>query len=410
MGAMVVSGFFGVAFWAVAARIATPDDVGIATAAIAGAGLLVALCDFGVGGTLIQFAGGKENAGVSMVNTAVAAGWLVSGAVSVIFLLGLPFWAEGLLVLRRDAMLGGVFLAFTLASYMLGLQDGAMLSQRRAAYVFWRTLACNAPSVLILLPVVYVVGEGRAPFVAFALPNIVVAGFVGLVVLPRVFVGYRFFGSFDRSTLSTFSSYALKLHLANVFWGAPTYVLPLIAIGTLSPSETAFFAMSWMVLNFVLVIPRTMASALFVSGAHEPERVTATAANSLIMMLALLLPTIAVLWFVGERLLRLFGRDYVHPALLQLLLVSAIPYAVNGIFFMVLRLRRKLVLGISYSAFIAGSTVGLTYFFASQFGLNGLAWGWLTAQLISTLVAFALITIYQTHGAREALLEDGCVT
>jgi len=377
LGGTVASALFGFLFWALAARTTTAAEIGIATAAISSASLLISLCDLGLGTAVVYFAANRKEQATALVNAAISAGWVLSSLAAVIFLLGSPLWASGLLPLRNDFVLAVTFVAFTALSYLLTLQDAAMLSRRQAQFVFWRNLACNVPPVLLLMPLLYLVGTHRTPLLAFTLPNIVVAVLAGLLVLPRFFAEYRFFGRFDRSLLSSVASYSLATYGANLLWASTTYALPIIAINTLSAASTGYFYISWTLVNFTLVIPRAVVSSLFVEGAHMRTQMRRAAVQSLLLILALALPLMGLLWFGGHWLLGIFGEGYVNMPLLRLLLLSVFPFSINSIYIMYLRVKERLVQVVLFSGMVAAGIVGLSNLLAPRIGVQGLAWGWL---------------------------------
>ena len=168
----------------------------------------------------------------------------------------MPIWSPGLVPILSEGTLVLVFIAYAAFNYILSLQDAAMLSQGRASYVLWRNLACNVPSVLLLLPLAYLVGGYGSLFLAYGLPNIVVGVFVGLAVLPLYFQGYRFFGHIHRPTLSKIAPYGFANHTGNILGGISAYALPIIVVNTLTAEQTGYFFICWTIANFALIVPQ----------------------------------------------------------------------------------------------------------------------------------------------------------
>ncbi|WP_129672182.1 lipopolysaccharide biosynthesis protein [Candidatus Chloroploca sp. Khr17] len=398
IGGMVVSALFGFLFWMLAARSATAADVGLTSAALASSNLLLVLCELGLGTALVYFAGLKPDRVVALVNGIVRAGWMTISTATIVFLLGMRFWSPGLAPISDSALLILSYAAFTTLNHILALQDVAMLSQGRARYIFWRTLACNVPSVALLVPLVALLGAQHGLMLAYFLPNIAVGLFVGAVVLPRQFSGYRFFGRFDRDVLGQVATYGSSNHVGNLFWGLPAYILPLVAVNTLTAAETGHFAISWTIANFVLIAPRMIAFALFTEAAQDPNGLRARASHAMLLILALVTPVVLVLWLVGEHILGFFGQEYVQLSLLRMLLISVVPFSINSVFFVMLRVHRQLKHLLLFSGSIALAILGSTITLVPWLRADGIAASWLVGHMLAAV--WAAMTVSRLSSMR----------
>jgi O-antigen/teichoic acid export membrane protein len=383
MGGVAVSALFGFLFWMLAARWATAAAIGLTSAALSSSNLLIALCELGLGTALVYYAGANPSRVVALVNCVVGAGWMTISAALLVFLLGMPIWSPGLLSIRDSALLVLVYVGFTPLNHILALQDAAMLSQGQAQYVFWRTLACNIPSVALLLPLVALLGAQHGLMLAYFLPNIAVGLFASLFVLPRQFPGYRFFGRLDRDVLGQVALYGSSNHVSNLFWGLPAYLLPLVAVNTLTPAETGHFAISWTIANFVLIAPRMISFALFAEAAQNRNSLRAETAQAMLLILAIVAPLVLVLWLAGEHILGFFGREYVQLSLLRLLLLSVVPFSINSVFFVVLRVHGRLKQQLLFTSSTALAILGSTLILVPSLRANGLAAGWLVGHTLA---------------------------
>lgn len=388
VGGTIASALLGFVYWAIAARLTSPAEVGIATAAIASTSLLITLCDLGIGTSIIYFAARKPESATTLINTSVSLGWLLSGGAGLIFLLGVPFFAAGLEPIRTNLWLAILFLLFTIMNYLLTLHDAMMLTQRRGVVIFARNILCNLPSVFLIAPLA-LAGIPMAPFIAFCLPNIFVAILFSLLLLPRVVHGYRFFGRIDRLQLAQMTSFSLATHLANLVWGSTTFLLPIIAINYLTPEQTGYFFINWTLANFVLIVPRSVISALFVEGAHQ-QKLAPLVLRASMLIVGLALPPLLFIWFWNGLLLGIFGQDYVDEPLLRLLLLTIVPFVINSIVFMILRLQAKLRLALLYAIVVSGSVVLIAVLLAPLYWGYGLAWAWLIGQSIGACSALVL--------------------
>ncbi|MDQ4074973.1 MAG: hypothetical protein M3220_01865 [Chloroflexota bacterium] len=325
------------------------------------------------------------------MNTVVAGGWMLSTTAAILFLVGIPLWAKGLLLLRQDPLLLITFTLLIAFTFALKLQDSAMLSYRHARFVFWRNVACNAPPLFLLFLLGPLLEAHQLPIVAFAAPNVLTGIITSVFVVPRVFKGYRFFGCFNQSRLLSIATYSLATHAANLLWEGGTFLLPIIAINVLSAAATAYFYICWTLSNFVMIASRSVTTSLFVEMTRDPTGIHDILLQALRFILLVTVPLICLLWSGGHIVLRLFGEGYANLTLLRILLLSAVPFAINSICLMSLRALGKLRHLLLCSATVATGVVGWTTIFALRFGVEGIAAGWLLSQSLPALLAIGIL-------------------
>ena len=114
MIASAASALLGFVFWIIVARFYTPEDVGLASAAIAAIGLLALFSYLGLGAGLVRFLPGSGKDASSMVNTVFTISTLTSILAAFIFIAGLGFWSPALLFLRQNPIYLAAFVLFTI--------------------------------------------------------------------------------------------------------------------------------------------------------------------------------------------------------------------------------------------------------------------------------------------------------
>jgi hypothetical protein len=70
--------------------------------------------------------------------------------------------------------------------------------------------------------------------------------------------------------------------------------------------------------------------------------------------------------------------------------MSIVPFAINSIYFVILRVRRRLKQIILFSALTAASVLTLAGVFVYVMGAEGIAMGWLLGHTIPTIVVSAI--------------------
>ncbi|MCU0495075.1 MAG: oligosaccharide flippase family protein, partial [Chloroflexaceae bacterium] len=377
LGGTAASGVLGFVFWIVAARWSSAADVGLATATIASVALLIALCDLGLTVAMVRTITGQHPRLLTLVHAMSAGGWVVSGLAALVFIVGIPLFAPRLDVLRHDLVTWGLFCVFVMMNYVLMLQDAIAMALRRASYVFWRNLACNLPSVMLLPLVLPIVSDFRGLLAAYCLPNLLVALYTGLRIMPRYLPGYRLFGVPNLAAFRELLPYGLKNYVSNLLWGVAGFLLPVLAINVATAAATAPFFVIWTMFSFLLIIPRSVSATMFVEGNIQRGDIGVISLRAFALIIGITLPGALLLWFAGDFVLHLFGRSYVDMTLLRILLASLPAFAVNSICFVMLRLKERGGQLIGYCFLVSAAILCSATLLVPGYGLHGLALGWL---------------------------------
>lgn len=401
IGSALIAGVGGFGFWVLAARRTTLEAVGITTAIISSAGLLSAIADMGLIAAAIYFAAAQPQRATGFANTAVAAAWAAVGVAAALFVAGSPLWAPALDLLRQDGWLLLLFMGFTLLNHQLMVQDSLILARQRAEFIFWRNVACSLPSIPLLLLMTPQLGGLHGLLAAYTLPNMLVSLAIGQYLLPRLLPGYRALGRLDRSLVGEMLAYSLPTFAANLLWGGAGLLFPLIAINLVGPSSAGSFAMSWALLSLALVLPRSICTSIFVEGSADATQLRRLTDQALQLILVAALPATLLLWVVGPLLLELFGPSYRDEGALRLLVCSIIPFGVNGVAFMALRIRRQLRAAMAYGGLLTAAPGLLAIGFAPHYGALGLAWGWLLGHTAVALAALLWAAQARPRRAQE---------
>lgn len=405
LGGTAASGMLGFVFWMVAARWSSSFDVGLATTAIASATLVTALCDLGLSIALIRTITSQHRYLLTIVNTIGAAGWIVSGTSALVFIFGIPLFAPRLDLLRHDLFMCCLFILFIMMNYVLSLQDSIAMALRKASHLFWRNLACNLPSLLLLPIILPAVSDFRGLLAAYFLPNLLVALYTGLFLMPRYLNGYRFFGSLKLTALKDILPYGIKNYVSNTLWGIAGFLLPIIAINVATPEATAQFFVIWTVFSFLLIIPRSVSASMFVEGNIQRGKLGIIALRAFALMVGIALPGMIFLWFFGSSILYLFGHTYVDTDLLRILLVSLPPFAVNSICFIVLRIKERGAHLIGYCFLVSMAILASASLLIPMYGLHGLALGWLAGHALMAIPAVVVGLYAMLRVARRKVYE-----
>ena len=385
----------GLLFWVVAYRFYTSNDAGFAIAMVNTLTFLAGVATLGMPIALIRFLPESDNP-TALTNSVLTVSGVIVFALSLVFIIGLPLWAPGLVVqFWRPEYVPIVVL--TGMAYTFGpVLDQAAIAVRRADLYFWRIVIFSVTK--IPLPLVFALLLGQTLLrirvlgiylswsIAFG-ASVLVAAFV---FLPRAIPGYRPRPRYSRSRLRPMFGFSIGNWAAGVIGSAGSLLLPLVIINTLRPTSiggtvitssdsTAVYYAATVVAGSLSAIPAATMTSLYAEASQRNASRRRDERRAIGLSLALLVPGILALWFLADPLLRILFdlrpelADLGTPAL-QILGLASIPIFLNTIFATRVRIRKQVTPSIVSAAILTATTLILGYAFLTWYSLPGLAW------------------------------------
>ena len=383
-GTTLVTSVLGFAFWAVAARVATAEAVGGASAAISVMQLLGSLGTLGLGTLLIGELGRRPSAAVPLVVAGlrvaavaslvlgVAVG-LVIGAVtshpSPLFTLGLP-----VVLFAVGTSLTAV--AAVVDQALVGLSLGVRQLRRNTVFSVGKLLLLVAAAVSgwLSAPAIYLV---------WTLGQV-----VSLVLLwrrnhdPAAWLRQR--GGI--ASLRGLGRAAFAHHLMNVASHAPVLLLPLVVNAVLGASVNAAFYIALLLVGFAWTIPTSLSTALFAVPGDDLVTLARELRLSLRISVVVSIGSAVGFAVLAYPLLLAFGREYTSARwCLVILGCVTLASAVKSLYVAVCRVQGKLRVAaiattVGSLAEILGGGIG------TRGGLVGVAVGLGGAMVLEALV------------------------
>jgi len=268
--ATAVLGFF---YWLLAARLFPPEVVGFASGAISLMMLLAHVGEFGLGPFLIGAVARKPETAGGLISASLisAAGLsLITGVLALVLLdrMGLAIgdragsFAAALLVLA-----GIVATGFTL------VLDQACVALLRPFLQMIRNIVFGATKLALLLAL--------ALYAASAVSELAILGtwLVGQAVSLVALVGYvawRGQPVWRRPRVALLRPVIGEVwdhHVLNVVLQAPTLAFPFLVTVVISAEVNAAFYAGWTLINVILLVPASLSTAVYSTGAHQPAMV-----------------------------------------------------------------------------------------------------------------------------------------
>ena len=392
MAVTIVTSALGFAFWLVAARRYSADEVGLSAALVSAMTLASLLTNLGINTALVQMlpprAAGRDWS--ATLTAGVLCGVLSSvlgGALTVVLL---PAISHRFALLEHSLGYVTVFVGGVALTTAANLLDYACIAERRAE----KTLIRNTVFSLVKIPVLFIpfvvaMGTFGIFFAWVAATGVTVA--VAAAMVPGLGRGYRLGLAGVRSEVRRLGTYIAGHHSINIGNFAPWWLLPVFVTVQVSAAATAYFYATWRVCGMLTLISPSVASALTAEGAHSPARLWQTAARSQRTIFTMLIPACVLVAASGHWILAAFGPEYASEGfpLLLLFTVAALPDSVMDVWVAVLRVEGRLRFGSWLQLGTAALALGLAWVLLPPMGIAGAGVGWLASRVVgAALVAW----------------------
>jgi O-antigen/teichoic acid export membrane protein len=377
----------GFLFWVIAARAASPVELGLVAAVVSAVLLCTQLGQMGTGAGVIVSLGTGGN------RTAV-----LDTAFTVVLLAGAAVAGGALLV---AAIAGGDFAAVTgtvgfAALFVLSVVTGTMmicLDQVNVAlgrggnssvrYAAAGVVTVAATAALVLSPVA---SDSRALFACWSL-GAVAACSVGVVQL-RSLAGYSYRPRLHAGHRQQLLVVGVPNQVLTMIERAPGLVVPIAVAHTVSLEATAYWYPAWMMAWVAYSAPVLVGLVQFAEGVKDPGRLARSTRTGLGWSLFVGAGISVVMVVLAHPLLHLMGARYAEASTgaLRLLAIGLVPYAVIQSYNSVCRVRSRLREAIAVNAVLGVALCTVTVSVAKA-GPTAMAAGWLTCLSAGAVVA-----------------------
>jgi O-antigen/teichoic acid export membrane protein len=381
MAANAVNAGFGFLFWAGAARLFPPHDVGLAAGAVSAISLLAMISVLGMDYAIVRFLPHESDAG-GTINTVLTIGVSVAFILSLVFLIGLGMWAPSLHLLRHDAFSAASFIVAAVCMVTTALLSAVFLARMRSGYVLAMSAVFGTVKVLLALALAATAGGLTVLVGAWAGGTLAAVAFGLFWFLRRADgPGYRPRPTVQWAVVRRMTRFASANYVAAVLTTAPLYVMPLFVLNLLGPEANAYFYVASSISGLLAMVPTAVSMTLFAHGAQDNHLPAAQVAEGIRFSLSLLVPAIAAILLLGGKVLLLFGRAYAEAAtpLLWLLSLATLPMALNLAYFSVRRVQHRMADVLLSLGWILVVTLGLSALLLPRIGLIGAGAVWLAA-------------------------------
>ncbi|MBO8183251.1 MAG: oligosaccharide flippase family protein [Archaeoglobus sp.] len=379
----ISSAGFGFLFWMLAAKLYPKEDVGVATAMVSSAMLLVGLSRLGLDFSIIRFFPERDKSRV--FSTSVIITTLLAVTLGIIFVVGTEIWSPELALLRNPENLV-VYLVYIVASSVVTLTGISFVASRKAEFNFLQSLILGS-RVLLLFPLVFlgVMGIFGAVGISFVL-----ALFVALFFMFHL--GINLGLKIDRKFLNDAIHFSAGNYLTALLITAPNQILPIMVLNVLGAGDAAHYYIAFAIATLIFMIPGSISTSLFVEGSHGEELKKSTI-KSLIAIFLILTPAVLILYLFGGAILSLIGKDYATSGfeLLKILLIASFFVAISRVFFSIKRIQKDVKNLVLLSGLIFILLLSQSYIFMIEFGIKGIGYAWISSYGIASVIVGVVV-------------------
>jgi O-antigen/teichoic acid export membrane protein len=397
IAAKVAAMGLGGVFWLLAARIATPAQVGLAAGTVSAMMLCTQVAILGFGSAVILHMRTNEGRLAVLLNSSLTLVVCASTALSVGFLVIAEAALGQLDVVAHSPWFALLFIAAAVFGTLGILLDQTNTALRRGDQALVRNVAFGGGTLLGLVVVALAVGDVSAQevFAPWAVAG-AVATAIGLYQLRRSVHGFRPRAAVDRPLSRQLIRSALPNYGLTLADRVPALVLPILVTELLSPGANATWYGAWMMAFVVYTIPVQIGLTVFSEIARDPAAEGRAVRRGIKTSLLFGLPAAVVVVLGARPLLGLLGEHYAEGGVtpLRILVLGWIPLTFVQAYFASARargrLREAIVVAVSGAAIsLAAATTA-----AVLGGLTAMAVAW-----VGALVPMALWAVWRLRTA-----------
>jgi O-antigen/teichoic acid export membrane protein len=400
IAAKVAAMGLGFLFWLLAARIASPTEVGLAAGAVSAMMLCTQIAILGFGSAVITHLKANEERLPVLLNSALTLVMSASGVLSLAFVGFAGLVLAQLDVVAHSRWFAVLFVAAAVFGTMGILLDQTATALRRGDQALVRNVAFGAGTLLGLGTVALglTAPSAEAVFAPWAVAG-ALATALGLWQLRRAIPRYHPRAAVDGPLSGQLVRSALPNYVLTLAERTPGLLLPIIVTELLSPDANATWYAVWMMAWVVYIVPVQVGLAVFTEIARDPgsqSSVVRRGARLSVGLGLLLAGTVAV---AAGPLLGLLGPHYAEGGAtpLRILVLGWLPLTFVHCYYAAARARRRLREAIAVAVVSAVVSVTAAAVAGVTGGLTAMAVAWLAAQTV--IGAWAIVRLRMTTAA-----------
>ena len=398
----VANAVLGLAFWTLAARLYSVEEVGMGAAAVAALQLASMVGCTGLTPALIRLIPPSRAKTRRLVEGTYLAGTALALVCGAGVIVATSLFIEPLAVPAFVYLMAiPIFVIFT-------LQDGALIGLRREALVPVENAVYGVVKIALLIALS--TGGAWGIFTAWSITALLLVVPVNLLLFLRFIPAHaaRKPGRHPEMGFAEIGRFAGSNHVSGLLMAVPDFLMPIIVLEIEGAEQNAFFYAAWSLVWPLRLLASNIANAFTAQAAGDESRTKDLWFKAGALSFGIFVPLVLVLSLGSYTLLRiLFGVEYAQNGdwVMRLLAPGLLPFAFVSLAVALARVRRQvarlLVLAVAYTAV----SLPLSIVLVSAAGIDGAGMAWLVSQFVVAGVAAAIwsLGLFGDRGRPEIL-------
>ena len=376
----------GALFWVVAARVQTPENVGLAGSLVSAADALALFAQLGLNITLLRTMPTSDRRAADVATAAcvvVTAGALFAFVYSAL----LPLTSPRLHDVLGSPITIGIFCVLVAMTALNVLTDSVFLSIDRVKSYLWLNgvllgvAKCSLPFLIG--------GAGALGLYGSVGGAALLCGIASLVVIFTHVPGSRRpRPSRQLWEARHFAGAGYATYVLNVI---PQMVIPLLIINAVGPADSAVFFISTQIVTLQTAVVLAVGNSMYAEGERAPHRRLEVLRRGGVTLGVVALGGASVVLVMAPYFLQIFGTHYAEEGTLTLRVLSlgVLAFAFNYWSAMRLRMARHLraMMGVQLSCTVL---ILVAAFLVAPYGTVWIAFAWACGQLVGGIIGYVV--------------------
>ena len=384
---------FGFLFWILATRLYSTEIIGLVSALVSILTLIAVIAELGLGIGLIRFLPDSRDDGNSLINSCFTLSSLFSITLSLVFIVGLPFWGQIYIQYFKESLIIIFFTIFSIIFSLFPLLASTFLAKRITKMIVYINFISGISKIVLLLLISQINQYFLGLFITIGVSFLIGLIFGLYLFLPKIQPKYYPIPELNIHQLKGIKNYSAVNYFGRLLLQMTPLLFPLMILNILGPDMTAFFIISWSIISIVQVIPSSFCNSLMAECTHEGRVNKSYMKKSFFSMMTFLVPITILILAFPEQILLLFGQMYSDQgaAILRLLSLSVIPWGIIYLYISVERLKKYSLAIIYITGLASFISIAMGYALMVYLGLSGLGIGYLIGQTCVALIVIYLL-------------------
>jgi O-antigen/teichoic acid export membrane protein len=387
-----VTSLIGVAYWTLAARLTSPEVVGLNAALISAMVALANLSHLGLEGALGGFLPRAGAATGALVKRAYALATMLALAFATAFVVAAPRLSGQLQGLQRPGV-AALFVAAVLTWSLFALQDIVLTGLGRAVWIPLENILYSAVKLVLVLALAASLG-GYGILVSWVVPAALAVVPVSLAVF-KIFIPSHLeaYGTEPARGTDLFRRFVASDGLGMLLAQMQSALLPILVMEQAGAETAGRFYIPWMLAQSLDLVAVNVGMSLTVQGAHTQDQLPSMFRRVLLRTLAPVGLLAAVAIVAAPLVLTLFGAGYANASVeaFRLLLLGSLFRVVITLAICAARAERRPSRVVALQAGLTVLVLPLAWRLTPGLGATGAALAWTIGQAAVAGLAVLLV-------------------